>query len=92
MCLDSTGKSGALTLAVRSQGAFELHESATPATDRVSAYKHAVSALLDEYWASGDAGATTEALEELGHPLYAHYFVKRAVRPATRPAGSSAGR
>ena len=62
-----------------------LHEAATPAIDRVSAYKASVSAILDDYFSSGDAAATAAALEELGHPLYSHYFVKRAVRASFPP-------
>jgi hypothetical protein len=62
------------------QGAYTLHEAATPATDRVQAYKGAVSALLAEFWDAADCSDALRSLSELAHPLYAHYFVKRAVR------------
>ena len=82
----------ALTRDTHPQGAV-LHEAATPAIDRLAAFKAAVSGLLDDYFASGDCASTTAALEELGHPLYSHYFVKRAVRggsAALAPLGSAA--
>jgi hypothetical protein len=62
------------------QGSYDLHEAATPATDRVTEYKAAVSNLLEEFFASGDAAEACSTLAELAHPLYGHYFVKRAVR------------
>jgi hypothetical protein len=61
----------------------------------VATYKHAVSTLLDEFFASGDTAEAARTLAELGHPLYAHVFVKRAVRSLgarTRIAWSGAAR
>lgn len=57
---------------------------ATPATERVAAYKADVSRLLQEFFASGDAAEAVASLAALEHPLYAHYFVKRAVRRRAR--------
>jgi hypothetical protein len=62
------------------QGSYDLHEATSVACDRVQEYKSAVSVLLEEFFASGDAAEATATLGELAHPLYGHYFVKRAVR------------
>lgn len=46
---------------------------------QIAAYKAAITGLLHEYYASGDLKEAALALEELDHPEFGHYFVKKAV-------------
>lgn len=62
-----------------------LASSVTFAEERstqIAAYKAAVAGLLHEYFASGDLKETAVTLEELDHPEFGHYFVKKAVTTA----------
>lgn len=52
------------------------------ATIQVAAYKRAVISLLQEYYSSGDLAEAAARLAELDHPLFSHYFVKRALTTA----------
>ncbi|GAB4818113.1 hypothetical protein N2152v2_005159 [Parachlorella kessleri] len=53
-----------------------------PRTSEIQAYKQAVSDLLTEYYSSGDINEAAVSLQELDHPEFAHYFVKRALTTA----------
>ena len=45
----------------------------------IAAYKDAVVDILVEYFVSGDAQEAAQGVEELGHPEFAHFFVKKAI-------------
>lgn len=46
---------------------------------QISAYKSAVSAILHEFFNAGDISEASLRLQELDHPEFAHYFVKKAI-------------
>ena len=48
-------------------------------TVQVVAYKNAVADILFEYFNSGDLEETSDSLDEMDHPEFSYYFVKRAV-------------
>lgn len=50
-----------------------------PATPAIVVFKAGVANILDEYFASGDAGDVPRALKELGHPELHHEFVKSVI-------------
>ncbi len=45
----------------------------------IAAYKDSVVDILVEYFVSGDAQEAAQGVEELGHPEFAHFFVKKAI-------------
>jgi hypothetical protein len=50
-----------------------------PTTPAIVVFKAGVANILDEYFASGDAGDINRALKELGHPELHHEFVKAVI-------------
>lgn len=51
-------------------------------TTQIAAYKSAITGLLQEYFASGDLNEIALSLQELDHPEFSHYFVKKAITMA----------
>ena len=45
----------------------------------IAAYKDAVFDVLIEYFVSGDVEEAAQSIEELEHPEFAHFFVKKAI-------------
>ncbi len=45
----------------------------------IAAYKDSVVDILVEYFVSGDAQEAAQGVQELGHPEFAHFFVKKAI-------------
>jgi len=51
-------------------------------TTQIAAYKGAIAGLLAEYFNSGDINEAAVSLQELDHPEFGHYFVKKALMAA----------
>ncbi|KAL4858246.1 Programmed cell death protein 4 [Chlorella vulgaris] len=49
---------------------------------QIAVFKRAVAMLLEEYFNSGDMHEAAVSLQELDHPEFGHYFVKRALATA----------
>ena len=45
----------------------------------IAAYKDSVVDILVEYFVSGDAQEAAQGVDELDHPEFAHFFVKKAI-------------
>ncbi|PSC74724.1 Programmed cell death 4 [Micractinium conductrix] len=48
-------------------------------TTQIVVFKKALAMLLEEYYNSGDLNEAAVSLQELDHPEFGHYFVKRAL-------------
>jgi hypothetical protein len=46
---------------------------------QIAAYKSAVSAILQEFFNAGDISEASLRLQELDHPDFGHYFIKKAI-------------
>ncbi|KAL4436793.1 hypothetical protein ABPG75_003932 [Micractinium tetrahymenae] len=51
-------------------------------TTQIAMFKKAVAMLLEEYYNSGDLNEAAVSLQELDHPEFGHYMVKRALATA----------
>ncbi|KAL3152918.1 hypothetical protein ABBQ38_012224 [Trebouxia sp. C0009 RCD-2024] len=47
--------------------------------EQVKAYKQAVLAILEEFYVNGDIDDAAATLQELGEPLFQHFFVKKVI-------------
>ncbi|KAI7837239.1 hypothetical protein COHA_008927 [Chlorella ohadii] len=62
-----------------SSRAVSFHEERTT---QIAMFKKAVAMLLEEYYNSGDINEAAVSLQELDHPEFGHYAVKRALAAA----------
>jgi len=58
---------------------YDSGDDKTPATPAMVVFKAGTANILDEYFASGDAGDVARVLKELGHPELHHEFVKAVI-------------